>query len=91
MLFAPWTTEEQIHIALPSGARVLQLPRDKTINTPFGSLRLHYRKLAGAVLVQSKVEFDKPRVAAADYLQFRQFCLQMERSFREEVTVELPE
>jgi len=91
MLFAPWTTEEEIHIALPSGARVLQLPRDKAINTPFGFMRLRYRKLADAVLVQSKVEFDRPRVAAADYVQFREFCLQMERSFREEVTVEMPE
>jgi tetratricopeptide (TPR) repeat protein len=91
ILFAPWTTEEEIHVALPSGARVLQLPHDKTVSTPFGSMRLHYRKLAGAVVVQSKVEFDKARVAVAEYLEFRQFCLQMERSFREEITVELPE
>jgi hypothetical protein len=91
LLFAPWTTEEEIHIALPPGARLLQIPRDETINTGFGSMRLRYHKLPGAVLIQSKVEFDKPRIPADAYAQFREFCLQIERGFREEVKVELPE
>jgi cellulose synthase operon protein C len=89
MLFAPWTTEEEIHITLPSGARVTQLPRDKAINTRFGSLRLHYRKSSDEVLVQSHVQFDKSRVAAADYPAFQDFCTQLERSFAEDIKVEL--
>jgi hypothetical protein len=91
VLFAPWTTEEEIHIALPAGARVSELPHDRSITTSFGSLRLHYRKLPGSVLVQSKVEFDKARIAATDYPAFRDFCLAAERSFRDEIKVELPQ
>jgi len=89
LLFAPWITEEEIHIALPPSARIAELPHDKNIVTPFGSLRLRYRKLAGAIVVQSHVQFERARVAAADYPAFREFCLQIERSFRDEIKVEL--
>lgn len=91
VLFAPWTTEEEIHVALPAGARVAELPHDRSITTAFGSLRLHYRKLPGSILVQSKIEFDNARIAAADYQEFRDFCLNAERSFHDEIKVELPQ
>lgn len=89
MLFAPWITEEEIHIQLPPGARVTELPRDKNIAAAFGSMKLHYRKTGGEVLVQSHVQFDKSRIAAADYAAFHEFCLQLEHSFREQIKVEL--
>jgi len=91
VLFAPWTTEEEIHIALPAGARVTDLPHDRSVTTSFGSLKLRYRKLPGSILVQSRVEFDKARIAASDYPAFRDFCLTAERSFRDEIKVELPQ
>jgi hypothetical protein len=91
MLFAPWITEEEIHVALPAGARVTDLPHDKIITSAFGSLKLHYRKIPGSILVESKVEFDKARITAADYPAFRDFCLSAERSFRDEIKVELPQ
>lgn len=90
LLFAPWITEEEIHVALPAGARVTSMPQDKSITTAFGSLKLHYAKLPGAITIESKVEFNQARVAARDYSAFREFCLQVERSFREQVKVELP-
>ena len=89
MLFAPWTTEEEIHITLPAGTRVTELPRDKSISTPFGSLKLRYHKSSGEILVQSHVQFNKARVAAADYPAFHDFCIQLEHSFREAIKVEL--
>ncbi|HKT49419.1 MAG TPA: DUF3857 domain-containing protein [Candidatus Angelobacter sp.] len=91
VLFAPWTTEEEIHVALPAGARVAELPHDRSITTSFGSLRIHYRKFPGSILVQSKIEFDNARIAAADYPAFHEFCLTAERSFRDEIKVELPQ
>jgi cellulose synthase operon protein C len=90
MLFAPWVTEEEIRIALPSGARVVELPRDKNISTAFGVLKLHYKKQSNAIVVQSRVQFNKSRVPALDYRAFRQFCIQTERSFAENIKVELP-
>jgi transglutaminase-like putative cysteine protease/tetratricopeptide (TPR) repeat protein len=91
VLPSPWTTEEEIHIALPEGAEVTSLPRDQNITVAFGSLRLHYKKSAGEVIVQSHVQFEKARVSAQDYPAFRQFCAQVERSFRNEITLSLPQ
>jgi cellulose synthase operon protein C len=91
VLPSPWTTEEEIHIALPEGAEITSLPRDQNIAGAFGSLRLHYKKSAGEVIVQSHVQFEKARVSAQDYPAFRQFCVQAERSFRNEITLSLPQ
>lgn len=91
VLPSPWTTDEEIHIALPEGAEVTSLPRDQNITGAFGSLRLHYKKSAGEVMVQSHVQFEKARVSAQDYPAFRQFCVQAERSFRNEITLSLPQ
>ncbi|HEX4603100.1 MAG TPA: DUF3857 domain-containing protein [Candidatus Angelobacter sp.] len=91
VLPSPWTTEEEIRIALPEGAEVTSLPHDQNISGSFGSVRLHYRKSAGEIVVQSHVQFEKARVSAQDYPAFRQFCAQVERSFRSEITLSLPQ
>jgi hypothetical protein len=91
VLPSPWTTEEEIHIALPAGVEVTSLPHDQNINSIFGSVRLHYRKSATEIVMQSHVQFEKARVSAQDYPAFRQFCAQAERSFRSEITLSLPQ
>jgi cellulose synthase operon protein C len=91
VLPSPWTTEEEIHIALPQGAEVVSLPRDQNISSAFGALRLHYKKSGSEVIIQSHVQFEKARVTAAEYPAFRQFCAQAERSFRNEITLSLPQ
>ncbi len=91
VLPSPWTTEEEIHVALPEGAEVTALPHDQNITSAFGSVRLHYKKSGGEIVVQSHVQFEKARVSAQDYPAFRQFCSQAERSFRNEITVSLPQ
>jgi hypothetical protein len=87
----PWTTEEEIHIALPEGAEVTSMPRDQNVNSIFGSLRLHYKKSPGEVIIQSHMQFERARVSAQEYPAFRQFCLQAERSFRNEISLSLPQ
>ncbi|HKV93252.1 MAG TPA: DUF3857 domain-containing protein [Candidatus Angelobacter sp.] len=91
VLPSPWTTEEEIHIALPQGAEVATLPHDQNITSGFGSVRLHYKKSGSEILVQSHVEFETARVSVQDYPAFRQFCSQVERGFRNEITVGLPQ
>jgi transglutaminase-like putative cysteine protease len=91
VLPSPWTTEEEIHIALPEGTEVTSLPHDQNLSGAFGSLRLHYRKSAGEVVVQSHIQFEKARISVQDYPAFRQFCAQAERSFRSEITLSLPQ
>jgi hypothetical protein len=43
------------------------------------------------VIIQSHVQFEKARVSAEDYPAFRKFCAQAERSFRNEITLSLPQ
>jgi hypothetical protein len=42
-------------------------------------------------VVQSLIQFEKARVSAQEYPAFRQFCAQVERSFRNEITLSLPQ
>ena len=89
VLTAPWITEEEIHIALPPGASVRQLPGDQEFKTSFGFVQLHYLPSAREVLIRSRLEFEKTRINVADYPAFRQFCSAVEKSFRNQIVVEL--
>lgn len=91
LLNLPSTTEEEIHIDLPSGSVVRQLPGDQEIKTAFGSARLHYTKSAHEIVIQSHLEFDKGRISMQEYPAFRQFCSAVERSFSDEIIVGLAE
>jgi hypothetical protein len=89
VLTSPQITEEEIHVALPSGAKVQQLPKDEEVRTGFGSVRLHYEKSSHEVVIQSRLEIGKSRISAQEYPAFRQFCSMLERSFRNEIVVGL--
>jgi cellulose synthase operon protein C len=89
VLSLPSTTEEEIHVDLPSGSVVRQLPKDQEIRTSFGSVRLHYAKSAHEIVIQSHLEFEKSRINVQEYPEFRQFCTALERGFRSEIVVGL--
>ena len=89
VLASPWTTEEEIHIALPKDAAVKSLPHDREVSSGFGSLTLRYSESSGEIIIQSHVEFDRTRIKADEYAEFRQFCSAVERSFHNEVVVGL--
>ena len=91
VLPAPWTTEEEIHFALPANATVEELPRTRSINTPFGSALLRYELRGNEIVVSTSVQFKQYRVAAADYAAFRDFCSQIEAAFRDDIRVQLKE
>jgi len=90
LLPASWTTEEEIHIALPPGAHVKSLPSPQKIGSAFGSMDLSYRKSGSDISIESHVEFDRTRISATDYAAFRAFCSSLERAFHAEISVELP-
>jgi transglutaminase-like putative cysteine protease len=90
VLSAPWTTEEDLTVALPREARVGPLPAPLHITSDFGSARLEYDLRGRELRIRTQVEFRETRIAPAEYAAFRRFCAEVERGFREEVKVVLP-
>ena len=89
LLPAPWTTEEELHFALPAGARLDSVPQDKTLETSFGTAVLRYQRQGGELVVTTSVQFRKLRITPAEYRAFRDFCTQVESAFRAEIKVGL--
>jgi tetratricopeptide (TPR) repeat protein len=89
LLDAPWSTEEEIHIQIPSGARATQLPRDQVIEAEFGRASVTYKIKDHEITIFSHVEFDQTRVTVAQYNAFREFTVQLEETFHRNITVEL--
>ena len=90
VLAAPWTTEEELHFTLPKGARVLSLPDEEKIAGDFGEAHLTYELKGRELRVKTRVQFRVTRIQPQEYPQFRQFCAQVERAFRDEIKVVLP-
>ena len=90
VLDAPWTTEEEIHIQLPEGARVAGLPAKQAILTEFGKGTIEYRLDEREITVLSEVSFSKTRVPSSRYAAFREFTHDLEEAFRRDIDVVLP-
>jgi cellulose synthase operon protein C len=90
LLDAPWTTEEEVHIQLPAGARVASLPESQTIVTDFGSARIEYEVHGRDVTVLSNVQFVTTRIPARQFSAFRDFTGKLESTFHRNIEVELP-
>jgi deoxyxylulose-5-phosphate synthase len=90
VLEAPWTTEEEIHIQLPKGAKVSSLPSDETVSTEFGNAELHYRVEGREIVILSTVKFLETRIAASRFPAFRAFAADLEKNFHRNIEVELP-
>ena len=89
VLPAPWTTEEELHFALPDGARLEAVPQDKILETPFGSAVLRYQRQGNELVVTTSVQFRRLRITPSEYGAFRNFCAQVESAFRAEIKVGL--
>ena len=90
LLEAPWTTEEEIHIQIPEGARVAGLPEKQAISTEFGKGTIEYRVDAHEITVLSTVSFSETRVPSSRYAAFREFTNDLEQAFRHDIDVVLP-
>jgi hypothetical protein len=90
ILEAPWTTEEEIHIQLPPGAKVASLPNAQTIATTFGKAKIEYHVNGNEITVLSSVQFVTTRIAASQFAAFRAFTGNLEKAFHHNIEVELP-
>ncbi|HWR16444.1 MAG TPA: DUF3857 domain-containing protein [Terriglobales bacterium] len=86
---APWTTEEEIHFTIPDGGKIDVLPADVRHETPFGTAVIRYELRGRELIVNTSVQFRKLRIEASEYPAFRQFCADVEKAFRQEVTLKL--
>jgi hypothetical protein len=86
---APWTTEEEIHFALPWGATMDKIPADWNYETPFGTASIRYGFSEGELNVRTSVQFRKLRIEPQEYAQFRSFCRNVEKAFHAEMTLHL--
>jgi hypothetical protein len=89
LLPAPWTTEEELHFALPPDARLETVPKDKILESPFGTATLRYQRQGSELMVTTSVQFRKLRITPSEYRAFREFCIQVESAFRAEIMVGL--
>lgn len=90
ILSAPWTTQEELRFQLPRGASIDFVPRDTSLDTPFGSIRIQYQRQGRDLIISTSVQFRKLRITPAEYSGFRDFCRQIESAFRAEIKVTLP-
>ena len=89
LLPAPWSTQEEIRIALPMGAQAISIPNDVRLDTNFGSAQVTYQQRGRDIVVRNNVQFRQLRISPPEYSSFREFCSQVERAFRQEVKVSL--
>ena len=90
LLDAPWTTEEEIHIQIPTGAKISSLPADQTLSTEFGIAELRYRVDGREIVIVSTVKFMETRISTSRFPAFRTFAADLEKDFHRNIEVELP-
>ncbi|HKR30131.1 MAG TPA: DUF3857 domain-containing protein [Terriglobales bacterium] len=90
LLDAPWTTEEEIHIQIPTGAKISSLPADQTLSTEFGNAELHYHVDGREIVIVSTVKFMETRISTSRFPAFRTFAADLEKDFHRNIEVELP-
>ena len=90
ILEAPWTTEEEINIQLPPGAKVTSLPDAQTMGTSFGRASLEYQVNGNEITVLSSVQFVTTRISALQFAAFRAFAGSLENAFHRNIEVQLP-
>jgi hypothetical protein len=90
VITAPWRTEEEVRMNLPTGARVNTLPAEFLRNTQFGTASIRYELRNHVLIMRSSVEISKGRVAPEQYTAFRHFCTELDNAFREQVSITIP-
>ena len=96
VLAVPWRYESTtvFRPAEGAGGRGLEftvVPRDVSLERPFGRVRIAYRREGRALRVSKLVEISTPRVGPGDYEEFRLFVNRADRAERREIGVRVAE
>jgi transglutaminase-like putative cysteine protease/tetratricopeptide (TPR) repeat protein len=84
----PWQHDEEIVYRLPPGWAVRGPSPARTVDGPFGSLRVEVTTApGGTVRVHSFLDVTRARIAPADYPAFRAFLGEIDAAFAERLAV----
>ncbi|XXF79281.1 DUF3857 domain-containing protein [Myxococcaceae bacterium GXIMD 01537] len=86
----PWLNTFALRYTLPAGFSVAEMPEPLEEQTPFGRLRLTYRKEGNTLVAEGELALTTARVKAEDYPAFREFLGRVDRAFGRKVTLRGP-
>ena len=89
LLAQPTEIQDEVEIVLPGETRVVTLPQDREISSPFGSFKSVAEEKDGTVRITRTLTLHPRRVKVEEYSEFRQFCNDVDRARREKVIVKL--
>ena len=82
----PWTRNNGQTITVPKDWSHLQLPPDRSLETPFGSYKRTGEWKNGEITIKEELILHSVRVAKEDYQGFRDFCRLVDQYQEEKVT-----
>ena len=84
-----WVDRQTWTYALPPGWSMAEAPADSVETSPFGSLRIHVKKLENnKVLVEGEMTMSKARIRAAEYPAFRAWLMRLDQAYSKKLVVQ---
>ncbi|MBN4071799.1 DUF3857 domain-containing protein [bacterium AH-315-F18] len=79
-------------IRLPAGTKIVQLPKNQTLVTPFGNLKVVYTEESdGAIKRTVELKMSARRVTVMDYAAYRSFLRSVDKALEARIEVTPPE
>lgn len=86
----PITWTQRTVFRLPPGARILELPADSDIRSPWGRISTRVRKRADSLTAEIDVVFEGGRVAVEQLAEYSAFARDTEQALNQRILLEWP-
>jgi tetratricopeptide (TPR) repeat protein len=67
------STAENLSVTLPKGYRLQEIPKPRTLSTPFGTYKIEYKFAQGALTAKRLFVSRKPAIPADEYVLYKEF------------------
>lgn len=78
---SPATLNDVFVLHLAANEKVVEMPPNVSLSTPFGSINIRVRQEAGRVVAEGRLEIAVTRIAVSQYGAFREFCEKADKAF----------
>ncbi|MDD2765405.1 MAG: DUF3857 domain-containing protein [Opitutaceae bacterium] len=82
MLCEPLCLDDEITLHIPAGQHVEERPADASGESPYGSYRISFETVDGAIVMHRRVSIKKKEIPAEDYAQLKSFLSEIARADR---------